>query len=95
MVEERPSGALVAVDVSAYVGQKIAAMAAHRTQYPLAPDTLPRELLQELLGREYFVRVHPSHVGETSIWPAAFAQRKSRVRVTGTARRSGVPVALA
>jgi len=95
MVEERTAGALVPVDVSANVAQKIAAVAAHRTQYPIAPDTLPLPLLQELLGQEYFVRVHPSHVRETSIWPRVFAQRKSPRRVTGTVRRSGVPVSLA
>jgi LmbE family N-acetylglucosaminyl deacetylase len=76
MVEERPSGTLVSIDVSAHVAQKIAAVAAHRTQYPITPDMLPRELLQELFGTEYFVRVHPSRVPETSIWPEAFFQRK-------------------
>ena len=95
MVEERTAGALVPVDVSAYVAQKIAAVAAHRTQYPIAPDILPRPLLQELLGTEYFVRVHPSQVPETSIWPEAFSQRKSARRITRTGRRSGVPVSLA
>ncbi len=95
MVEERIAGALVSVDVSAYVGQKIAAVAAHRTQYPIAPDILPRPLLQELLGREYFVRVHPSRVLEASIWPEVFAQRKFSRRATGTIRRSTVPVSLA
>ena len=95
MVEEQTAGALVPVDVSAYVSQKIAAVAAHRTQYPIAPDILPRELLQELLGREYFVRVHPSHLPETNFWPAAFSRRKSARRITQTVRGAGVPVSLA
>jgi signal-transduction protein with cAMP-binding, CBS, and nucleotidyltransferase domain len=82
MAEEQTAGALVSVDVSEYVAQKIAAVAAHRTQYPIAPDMLPRELLQELFGQEYFVRVHPSHMPLTSIWPGVFAQRKS-LRRTG------------
>jgi hypothetical protein len=90
MVEEQTAGALVPVDVSAYVTQKIAAVAAHRTQYPIAPDTLPLPLLQELLGREYFVRMHPSDVRETSIWPEVFAQRTSPRR-TGASPRSKVP----
>jgi LmbE family N-acetylglucosaminyl deacetylase len=94
-VEGQIGGALVSVDVSDYVHQKIAAVAAHRTQYPIAPDTLPRELFQELLGREYFVRVHPSHVREMSIWPRLFAQRKLQRRVTGTVQGSTMPVSLA
>jgi len=95
MIEERTAGALVRVDVSAYVGQKIAAVAAHRTQYPIAPDMLPPELLQELFGQEYFVRVHPSDVLETNIWPGVLAQRKSPRRVARTARRADMPVSLA
>jgi LmbE family N-acetylglucosaminyl deacetylase len=95
MVEEQTAGALVPIDVSAYVAQKIAAMAAHRTQYPLAPDTLPLALLQELFGREYFVRVHPSHVRETNIWPGELAQGKTPRRVMQTVRRSNPPVPLA
>ncbi len=57
---EQAAGPLVSVDASAFVAQKIAAVAAHRTQYPLAPDMLPLALLQSLFGQEYFVRVHPS-----------------------------------
>jgi LmbE family N-acetylglucosaminyl deacetylase len=92
---ERTTDVLVAVEVSTFVAQKIAAVAAHRTQYPIAPDLLPLALLQELFGREYFVRVHPSHVRDTSIWPGEFAQRTSPRRVTGTGRRPSVPVSLA
>jgi hypothetical protein len=54
--EEHAAGAIVRVDVSAYVGQKIAAVAAHRTQYPIPTDMLPLPLLQELFGQEYFAR---------------------------------------
>jgi hypothetical protein len=88
VVEEPTAGALVPVDVSAYVAQKIAAVAAQRTQYPIAPDMLPPELLQKLFGQEYFVRVHPSHVLETSIWPGVFDQPKSSRRVVGRDRRA-------
>jgi LmbE family N-acetylglucosaminyl deacetylase len=91
LVEEPAAGALVRVDVSAYVGQKIAAVAAHRTQYPIAPDMLPLPLLQELFGHEYFVRVHPSRALDTSIWPGALSQRTSPQRVTRTARQPKVP----
>jgi LmbE family N-acetylglucosaminyl deacetylase len=95
LVEEPTAGALVSVDISAYVGQKIAAVAAHRTQYPIAPDMLPLPLLQELFGTEYFVRVHLSQVLETNAWPQVVAQPKSPTRVTRTVRRSNMPVSLA
>jgi LmbE family N-acetylglucosaminyl deacetylase len=87
--------ALVVIDVSAFVTQKIAAVAAHRTQYPVTPNLLPLPLLQELFGREYFVRVHPSHVRETGIWPGDFARRTSRRHASGAIRGSAVPVSLA
>jgi LmbE family N-acetylglucosaminyl deacetylase len=92
---EHSAQALVAVDVSAFVTQKIAAVAAHRTQYPVAPNLLPLPLLQELFGREYFVRVQPSNVHETSIWRGALAQGTSPRRVSRAIRRSAIPVSLA
>jgi LmbE family N-acetylglucosaminyl deacetylase len=58
-----PEGSLAAattcIDVSAYVERKVAALAEHRTQYPIQPDMLPLALLQEMFGHEYFVRVYP------------------------------------
>jgi LmbE family N-acetylglucosaminyl deacetylase len=65
--EERAAKTLVPVDVSNFVARKIAAVAAHRTQYPITPDVLPLGLLQELFGTEYFVRVNPSHIHEASL----------------------------
>jgi len=53
------AGATTCIDVNSYVDRKIAAVAAHRSQYPIAPDILPLHMLQELMGREYFVRVLP------------------------------------
>jgi LmbE family N-acetylglucosaminyl deacetylase len=47
------------IDVSGFVDKKIAAIAAHRTQYPIEPDMFPPSILQDMLGREHFVRVHP------------------------------------
>jgi LmbE family N-acetylglucosaminyl deacetylase len=58
-----------AIDVSTYVERKIAAIAAHRTQYPIAPGMLPLEMLQEMMGREYFVRVAPAREFETELLP--------------------------
>jgi LmbE family N-acetylglucosaminyl deacetylase len=56
-----------AIDVSAYVERKIAAIAAHRTQYPISPTMLPLAMLQEMMGREYFVRVIPTRVLESEL----------------------------
>jgi LmbE family N-acetylglucosaminyl deacetylase len=68
-----------AIDVTLFVERKIAAIAAHRTQYPIAPGMLPLSMLQEMMGREYFVRVTPerqletellgARTGEFAIWP--------------------------
>jgi LmbE family N-acetylglucosaminyl deacetylase len=54
---DRP--ATTVIDVSAYIDQKIAAIAAHRTQYPIEPAMFPREMLVEMMGREHFLRIHP------------------------------------
>jgi len=47
------------IDVSAYISQKVNSIAAHASQFPLKQDMLPLSILQELMGREYFVRVYP------------------------------------
>jgi len=59
-----PSAVSTVLDVSAYVAHKLAAIAAHRTQYPINPSMLPLAMFQEMLGHEYFVRVTPAHVLE-------------------------------
>ena len=51
------SGDALDIDVSEYVAQKVAAMAAHRTQFSFEEGMLPLSILRELLGQEYFVRV--------------------------------------
>jgi LmbE family N-acetylglucosaminyl deacetylase len=55
------------IDVSDYVEQKVAAMAAHRTQYPITPDMFPMSMLRDMLGHEYFVRVLPPRETETTL----------------------------
>jgi hypothetical protein len=50
-----PPGAC-AVDVTGYLHRKVAALARHRTQYPLVPSFFPRSLLQKMLGTEFFRR---------------------------------------
>lgn len=51
--------ATTCIDVTLFIPQKMAAIAAHRTQYPILPDMFPQSMLNELLGKEYFVRVYP------------------------------------
>ncbi len=60
-------GVTTSIDVSAFVRQKIKAVAAHRTQYPIDPDMFPESMLVELFGREYFVQAHPPAVLETEL----------------------------
>ncbi len=57
------------IDVSEYVYQKISAMAAHRTQYPISPDMFPLDMLTEMMGLEYFVRVLPRPHVEKTLFP--------------------------
>ncbi len=47
------------IDVSDFVGHKIRATAAHRSQYPIDPGMLPESLLREMFGVEYFTQVLP------------------------------------
>jgi LmbE family N-acetylglucosaminyl deacetylase len=51
--------ATTVVDVSDFVDRKLAAIAAHRTQYPIDPDMFPQWMALEMMGREYFARVYP------------------------------------
>ena len=43
------------VDVRPVLAQKVDALAAHRSQYALAPDLLPPSMLEPILGTEHFV----------------------------------------
>ena len=45
---------LVTIDVSDYVDVKVAALAAHRSQYPIERDAFPRSMLVEMYGHELF-----------------------------------------
>jgi LmbE family N-acetylglucosaminyl deacetylase len=55
------------IDVSAFVGPKIRALAAHRSQYPIDPTLFPEHVLQEMFGVEYFVRVLPERPLDASL----------------------------
>ena len=50
------------VDVSSYLDRKLAALARHRTQDPIVPSMLPRSLLEQMLGTEFFCRTAGSNV---------------------------------
>jgi LmbE family N-acetylglucosaminyl deacetylase len=55
-----PAGqATTCIDVRDFVLKKMAAMAEHRSQYPVTPDMFPIELVEEMLGYEYFVQIQP------------------------------------
>jgi LmbE family N-acetylglucosaminyl deacetylase len=55
------------IDVSDFVGHKIRAMAAHRTQYPIDPTMFPESILREMFGAEYFTRVLPERELHTTL----------------------------
>ena len=66
-----------AVDVTSHLHRKLAALARHRTQYPIVPTMLPQPLLQSMLGTEFFRRT-----ADGSLHPLA-----SRCAKTPRARR--------
>jgi LmbE family N-acetylglucosaminyl deacetylase len=55
------------IDVSDFVGHKIRATAAHRTQYPIDPSMFPDPILREMFGVEYFIQVLPEPELGTSL----------------------------
>ncbi len=66
---EVTGGATTVIDVSQYVEQKIAAVAAHRTQFPIRPDMFPLSLLTEMMGKEYFLSVYSLGEPEAELFP--------------------------
>jgi CRP-like cAMP-binding protein len=71
--EAHMMGATTCIDVGPYVQQKMAAIAAHRSQYAIEADMLPLPIVQELMGREYFVHAHPAPEIETELLPSLSA----------------------
>ena len=55
------------IDVSAFVGHKIRATAAHRSQYPIDPEMFPERILREMFGAEYFIQVLPERSLDASL----------------------------
>jgi LmbE family N-acetylglucosaminyl deacetylase len=48
---------LIRMDISAYLDHKVAALAAHRTQFAIEPEMLSLTRMWQLMGQEYFERV--------------------------------------
>jgi LmbE family N-acetylglucosaminyl deacetylase len=66
--QQGPStGGTTVVDVREVIDQKIAAVAAHRSQYPIEPEMFPRWMLEEMMGHEHFVRVRAAVEPETEL----------------------------
>ncbi|HEX2192553.1 MAG TPA: PIG-L family deacetylase [Acidimicrobiales bacterium] len=61
--------ATTVIDVSEQVDRKVAAIAAHRTQFPIDPTMFPASMLRDMFGTEHFVRVHPPPRPETELLP--------------------------
>jgi len=55
------------IDVSSFIGHKIRATAAHRSQYPIDPTMFPDSILQEMFGVEFFIQVLPERELRTSL----------------------------
>ena len=55
------------IDVSAFVGHRLRATAAHRSQYPIDPAMFPDHIVQEMFGLEYFVQVLPERALSPSL----------------------------
>ncbi len=51
----RLPGDYIEVDVRDFAGQKMKALACHRSQYAIAPGMFPTSLLEGIFGTEYFV----------------------------------------
>lgn len=56
------------IDISDFVGHKIRATAAHRSQYPIDPTMFPDRILREMFGVEYFIQVLPEPELATSLF---------------------------
>jgi len=81
--------ATTCIDISAYVPQKLAAIAAHRTQCPITPTMFPESIVQELFAQEYFIRVVPRLEMETELVPASqLSVRQATMQQSRPARRS-------
>ena len=59
-------GTVIRLGVDEFLHAKMDALAAHRTQFPVQPGTLPGSILLDLFGVEYFLPVQSlAEVGAT------------------------------
>lgn len=65
--DDRPSEVTTRIDVDEVIDRKIAAIAAYRSQFAFDAETIPRSLLIDLFGTEYFARGRPARKLETGI----------------------------
>ncbi|VBA49596.1 putative N-acetyl-alpha-D-glucosaminyl L-malate deacetylase 2 [Mycobacterium attenuatum] len=56
------------IDITDFVGHKIRATAAHRSQYPIDPTMFPERILREMFGVEYFIQILPEPELATSLF---------------------------
>jgi LmbE family N-acetylglucosaminyl deacetylase len=61
-------GATTVIDVRGVIDRKVAAIAAHRTQYPIEPEMIPRWMLEDMMGFEHFVRAQPPREPESDLF---------------------------
>jgi LmbE family N-acetylglucosaminyl deacetylase len=66
--QESRTGATTVIDVRGVIDRKIAAIAAHRTQYPIEPEMFPRWMLEDMMGYEHFVRARPPREPESDLF---------------------------
>ncbi|MDQ3708263.1 MAG: cyclic nucleotide-binding domain-containing protein, partial [Actinomycetota bacterium] len=59
--------ATAVIDVGSHVDAKIAAIAAHRSQFPIDPAMFPPGMLASMYGTEYFLRIAPPFEPETDL----------------------------
>jgi LmbE family N-acetylglucosaminyl deacetylase len=67
--QEGASDATTVVDVREFVERKAAAIAAHRSQFPIPVDLVPHDVLVDLYGTEHFVRLYPPPPVESELFP--------------------------
>jgi LmbE family N-acetylglucosaminyl deacetylase len=67
------SGAAICLDVKDFMDAKLQALAAYRSQFPIAPDMLPAEIFHDLFGAEYFVYVQSLDRAGNQLVPQAAA----------------------
>jgi LmbE family N-acetylglucosaminyl deacetylase len=67
MDDEAWGEATTRIDISPFIGAKMSALAAYRSQFAFDPGLVPIGLLTELFGVEYFVRARPAGALESDL----------------------------